>query len=151
MFFQGKKKHCLFYSAHIKSFWIDLILKITNLEYFSIPLCLPFWLPWFFLCVWGEGIPVGRVWNQFKPFLRSQMGQCKGNLFSHVLRSGGCNKFYRQCPCCRHFIACLPFVTFNPGKTSMCTLSDNLPAHIHSLEIVSRHVNQGMLLYIMHF
>lgn len=105
-------------------FWKSEILNSFSVHTFFLPLWLPFFL-----------VPVGRVQNQFKPFLRSWMGQCKVNLFSHILRSGSCNQFYQQCPCCTHFTACLPFVTFNPGKASMCTFPHNLPVHIHSLEI----------------
>jgi hypothetical protein len=64
------------------------------------------------------------------------MGQCifLGNLFFHVLRSGGCNKFYQQSSHYKCFTAYLTFGTFNQGKTSICTLSNNLVC-MHSLEI----------------
>lgn len=61
---------------------------------------------------------------------------------------------FQQCYDCRCFIACLAFGTFNTGKTNICTLSHNLPVHVHSLGI-ALHIHQpdmtqGMLVCTEH-
>lgn len=125
MFFQRKTNW--FYSVHNKRFWTDLIWKSQNWNYFSIPIFLPFWLPFFCCC--GKGL------ESVNPLLTLWLGQCKyfrSPLFP-CSEIWGQQDLNQQCPCCRRFTAHLPFVTFNPGETSIYTFS--LPVHMHSLEI----------------
>lgn len=72
-------------------------------------------------------VPVLRVWNQFKHFLRSWMGQCKGNLFP-MFRDRTATNFINSV-----LVAdILQHVCLLIQETSICTLSHYPPVYIHS-------------------